>query len=194
MTDEPSKSKNPESQKDATGAGTFQWTPLVWNFCPICALKLIEAHDGQDMRPHCPDCNKFYYYNPVPAACCFLTNADGELLMVQRSVEPRKGLWTLPGGFVESGETTEEAALRELEEETGLIGSGVTLLGASSLPGKTTGGVIVLAYTVDSWEGEMEAKTDAMDLGFFSLEKRPEVAFEVHMNLLEIYDAQRQAT
>ena len=143
------------------------------------------------MRPHCTTCNKFYYYNPVPAACCFLTNELGELLMVQRSVEPRKGLWTLPGGFVESGETTEEGALRELHEETGLTGTGTHLMGVSSLPGKISGGVIVIAYTVDSWKGEMEAKTDAMDLGFFAPEKRPEVAFEVHMELLKIYDTYR---
>lgn len=178
--------------QDPTDPEILKWTPLVWNFCPICSLKLVVAHDGQDVRPHCPECDKFYYYNPIPAACCFLTNENDELLMVQRSVEPRKGLWTLPGGFVESGETTEEAAIRELHEETGLIGSGVTLMGASSLSGKTTGGVVVLGYTVDAWEGEMEAKTDAMDLGFFSHENRPEVAFEVHMNLLEIYDAQRE--
>jgi 8-oxo-dGTP diphosphatase len=167
---------------------TFKWTPLAWNFCPICSKMLVEGDDGQSMRPHCPECNKFYYYNPTPAACCFLTNPDGELLMVQRSVEPCKGLWTLPGGFVESGETTEEGALRELEEETGLIGTGTSLLGVSSLSRKTTEGVVVIAYEVESWDGEMEAKTDAMDLGFFSPDNRPEVAFEVHMNLLKIYD------
>lgn len=171
-----------------------QWTPLVWNYCPICGKDLVEANDGQDMRPHCRDCFKFYYYNPVPAACCFLTNDAGELLMVQRSVEPRKGLWTLPGGFVESGETTEQAALRELHEETGLVGSGLALMGVSSLPGKISGGVVVLGYTVESWEGEMEAKTDAMDLGFFAPDNRPEVAFEVHMNLLATYDAMRKGT
>lgn len=171
----------------------FEWTPLVWNHCPICSFKLVEGDDGQSMRPHCPDCNKFYYYNPVPAACCFLTNPQGELLMVQRSVEPRKGLWTLPGGFVESGETTEQAALRELEEETGLRGQGTKLLGVSSLPGKISGGVIVVAYTVDTWEGQMEAKTDAMDLGFFPQHNRPEIAFEVHTNLIQIYD-QTQST
>ncbi len=172
---------------------TSNYGRFEWNHCAICGLALVEADDGQSLRPHCKPCNRFFYSNPVPAACCFLTNEAGELLLVQRSVEPKKGLWTLPGGFVEVGETTEEAALRELEEETGLTGKGTSLLGVSSLPSKVSGGVIVMAYTVDEWHGEMQADTDAMDLGFFSLENRPEIAFEVHLNLLEIYDGQRTA-
>jgi len=161
---------------------------FAWNHCPICGNTLIEADDGQSPRPHCPPCGRFYYSNPAPAACCFLTNDAGELMMVQRAIEPRKGLWTLPGGFVELGETTEEAALRELHEETGLIGRGAKLMGVSTRPSKMSGGIIVLGYTVDEWEGEMRPDTDAMDIGFFSRENRPEIAFEVHEELIRIYD------
>ena len=164
---------------------------FAWNHCPICSDALVEAHDGQEMRPHCPRCSRFYYSNPVPAACCFLTNEAGELLLVQRSVEPRRGMWTLPGGFVELGETTDEAALRELREETGLSGEGTRLIGASTRASKITGGVIVLGYHVDRWEGEMRAETDAMDLGFYAPDKRPPIAFEVHQELLVIYDRLR---
>lgn len=159
-----------------------------WNYCAICGGQLTEADDGQGLRPYCPECHRFFYSNPVPAACCFLTNEAGELLMVQRSIEPRKGLWTLPGGFVELGETTEEAALRELEEETGLTGRSAKLLGVSTRPSRMSGGIIVLGYTVEEWEGEMRPDTDAMDLGFFHPEKRPPIAFEVHQDLIAIYD------
>jgi len=170
---------------------TSNYGHFAWNHCPICGRELYEADDGQSDRPHCPDCNRFYYSNPVPAACCFLTNEQGELLLVQRSVEPRRGMWTLPGGFVESGETTEAAALRELEEETGLIGKGTTLLGVSSRASQRTGGIIVLGYTVSEWHGQMRAETDAMDAEFFTTEKRPPIAFEVHHDLLAIYDELR---
>ena len=82
---------------------TSNYGRFEWNHCAICGLALVEADDGQSLRPHCKPCNRFFYSNPVPAACCFLTNEAGELLLVQRSIEPRKGLWTLPGGFVEVG-------------------------------------------------------------------------------------------
>jgi ADP-ribose pyrophosphatase YjhB (NUDIX family) len=166
---------------------SVKYGQFEWNHCPICGEALISADDGQSMRPHCPPCERFYYSNPTPAACCFLTNDAGELLLVQRSIEPRKGLWTLPGGFVEMGETTDEAALRELEEETALRGEGTSLLGVSTISSKH-GGVIVIGYEVERWEGELDAQTDAMDAAFFSFENRPEIAFEVHQNLLNIYD------
>ena len=164
-----------------------------WNHCPICSQTLEPADDGQSVRPYCAQCRRFYYSNPIPAACCFLTNERDELLLVQRSVEPRKGLWTLPGGFIELGETTEEAALRELQEETGLVGRNPRLFGASTRAGKMTGGIIVLAYIVEEWEGDMTPMTDAMDLGFFSPEARPQLAFEVHMELVKRYDELRAA-
>ena len=104
---------------------TSNYGRFEWKYCGICGLKLAKADDGESLRPHCAPCNRFYYSNPVPAACCFLTNDQGELLLVQRSIEPRKGMWTLPGGFVETGETTEAAAVRELSEETGLTGKGL---------------------------------------------------------------------
>ncbi len=164
-----------------------------WNHCPVCGKKTIQADDGQSTRPHCPDCRRFYYSNPTPAACCFLTNEAGELLLVQRSVEPRRGMWTLPGGFVELGETTDQAAIRELNEETGLVGSNPKLFAASTRPSKMTGGIVVLAYSVTEWEGEMIAATDAMALGFFARDARPPIAFEVHIDLIGRYDAMRDA-
>lgn len=173
---------------------TSSYGVFSWNYCAICGGELIQADDGQSIRPHCPSCKRFYYSNPAPAACCFLTDSEGRLLLVQRAIEPRKGLWTLPGGFVELGETTEEAALRELREETGLVGSGARLLGVSTRPSRMSGGIIVLGYFVDEWEGEVKPDTDAMDYGFFMPDERPEIAFEVHRDLIRIYDSVREGT
>lgn len=162
--------------------------PLEYNFCPTCGRKLEEVHDGESHRPHCEDCYRWFYHNPIPAACCFVRRGEDELLFVQRSVEPCKGLWTLPGGFVETGETTMEAALRELQEETALTGTISRLVGASSRPSKIAGGIVVLGYLVESWQGDPSPATDAMDLGFFTRDNRPKLAFEVHRDLIRTYD------
>lgn len=162
--------------------------PFAWNFCPVCGGALAAHDDGQSHRPHCVGCQRFYYSNPVPAACCFVRRGD-ELLFVQRAVEPAKGLWTLPGGFVELGETPEEAALRELEEETGLKGYGIELIGARTTPSQLSGAVLVLGYRVAKWEGDLKAASDALEVEFFGKSGRPSLAFQAHRELLEIYDA-----
>jgi ADP-ribose pyrophosphatase YjhB (NUDIX family) len=151
---------------------TLEPAPLAWNYCPICGAALVICDDGQSDRPCCTRCRRFYYSNPVPAACC-IVRKDDTLLFVQRAVEPRKGLWVLPGGFVEIGETTEQAALRELAEETGLTGRRPRLLGASTQPSRLTGAVVVMAYVIEEWEGEPVAATDAMAFGFFPRYARP---------------------
>lgn len=165
--------------------------PYPWKFCPACGLGLILIHDGDQIRPHCNDCQRFYYHNPAPAACCFIARGKDELLFAQRAVEPCKGEWTLPGGFVELEETTEEAALRELLEETNLRGTKARLLGASTKQSPTHGGILVLGYIIDDWEGEetMRPDSDALDLRFFSKAERPSVPFSAHRDLLALYDA-----
>lgn len=163
--------------------------PLAWNYCPICGDALVRRNDGESERPHCVRCRRFYYSNPVPASCCFVSDACGGLLFVQRAVEPCKGLWSLPGGFVEVGETTEQAALRELLEETGLIGKTVRLIGVNTQPSRLSGAVTVLGYSVDRWEGQPTAGSDAAALGFFDQTERPPLAFRAHCELLAIFDA-----
>ena len=167
--------------------------PFFWNFCGTCGAPLVVAHDGQGDHPHCVACRRFYYYNPAPAACGFVARPDGALLYVRRAVEPCRGAWSLPGGFVEMGESPEDCVVRELLEETNLRGRRPRLIGASARRSPVTGGVLVLGYVVEDWdgEGEMRAGTDAMEIRFFAPDERPMLAFEVHRELLAAYDATR---
>ena len=162
---------------------------LVWNFCPICGAKLFPVHDGESVRPHCGDCRRFFYHNPVPAACCFVRRDDGALLLVRRGVEPCKGQWSLPGGFMEIDETPEECILRELREETGLSATSARLMGAKTKPSMLYGSVLVLGFFIDGWSGELLAGSDCLDVQFFSRHARPDLAFTVHREFLEIYDS-----
>ena len=144
------------------------YTPaaFAWNFCPICGLKMERIHDGEATRPHCPDCRRFYYLNPIPAACCFVTQGD-KVLLTRRAVTPCIGEWCLPGGFVELGETTEEAVLRELQEETSLIGSTPHLIGVRTHVSRLYGSVMIIGYAIETWEGTLSPGSDVMENALF---------------------------
>lgn len=167
---------------------TYGPKALAWNYCPICGKELMVHHDGEKNRPHCTACQRFYYDNPVPAACCFVTR-NGDLLLARRGVEPRLGEWALPGGFVETGETTEEAAAREMLEETGLRVVGMRLIGANTQPSPVTGAVVVLGYAIEQWEGEPRPGSDVTEVRFFPRDEMPTLPFSAQRELLAIFDS-----
>ncbi len=172
---------------------TSEPVPFEWRFCPICATRLVPRDDGERKRPHCTVCRRFYYLNPIPAVCCFITRHD-EILLAKRAIEPCRGEWCLPGGFIEMGETTEEAVVRELREETGLTVAGLRLIGASTQQSRYYGAVTVLGYVAERWSGEPRPDTDAMDLRFFGRQERPPLPFTAHRELMALFDVLPQKT
>ena len=90
------------------------------NYCSACGEKVVLQVPPGDNRERfcCPSCNAIHYQNPRIIAGS-LTTQDRGVLMCKRAIEPRKGMWTLPAGFMENGETLDEAARRETLEETG---------------------------------------------------------------------------
>ncbi len=161
--------------------------PFEWNYCAICGEPLELSSDGEKERPYCETCGRFYYRNPLPAVCAILTRGD-ELLLVQRAVDPCRGHWSLPGGFVELGETTEEALIREMREETALEVRGLRLIGVSTQHSLHYGGVMVLGYAVQEWSGEPHPDSDALDIRFYTPDERPPLPFPAHRELLAIFD------
>lgn len=92
----------------------------AYKFCHRCGHEL-EAKSG---FKKCPHCGLSQYFNPMPCAVVALINDADEVLLAKRASEPAKGLWDLPGGFVELNETLEQNVRRELKEELGIdIGS-----------------------------------------------------------------------
>ncbi len=88
------------------------------NFCPRCASPVVERVPEGDDRPRhvCDACGTIHYSNPRIVAGCVPVWED-RVLLCRRAIEPRHGLWTLPAGFMENGETTQAAAARETLEE-----------------------------------------------------------------------------
>jgi NAD+ diphosphatase len=88
----------------------------TYKFCTNCQTELKAQSDFKE----CLSCGKHYYFNAKPTIALILTDQDDKLLLTKRAHEPFKGWWDLPGGFVEEDETLEQAAQRELKEETGV--------------------------------------------------------------------------
>lgn len=88
------------------------------NFCSNCGARVtLRVPDGDNMpRYVCDACGIVHYQNPKIVAGC-IPEWEDKILLCRRAIEPRSGLWTLPAGFMENGETTEEAAAREALEE-----------------------------------------------------------------------------
>ncbi len=87
-------------------------------FCSECGAPLaVRIPPGEDRERHvCDVCGTIHYQNPKIIAGC-IPEWEGKILLCRRAIEPRKGLWTLPAGFMELGETLEQAAARETLEE-----------------------------------------------------------------------------
>jgi len=158
-------------------------------YCPYCAAGLIEKFCEGAQRLYCNSCREPIYENPIPATCLVVVDNQDRVLLVKRSVEPKIGFWCLPGGFMELGETPEQAALRELKEETGLSGQIEVLLGVSANPSALYHTVLMVGYLVKSYTGKPIAGDDAMDIALYHYDQLPEIAFESHLNFIRIYYA-----
>lgn len=150
-------------------------------FCPFCGGPLVSRHWEGRQRLYCDVCRKPLYENPVPATCLVVMDASARVLLVRRSVPPKKGLWCLPGGFMELGETPEFAALRELTEETGLSGTIECLLGVYSVPSSLYDTVLMLGYRVSTFQGHPRPDDDADAIGWFAEADLPPIAFDSHL-------------
>ena len=88
------------------------------NFCSHCGQPVsLRVPEGDHLPRHvCTACGTVHYQNPKIVAGC-VPEHDGRILLCRRAIEPRRGYWTIPAGFMENGETTQEAARRESVEE-----------------------------------------------------------------------------
>lgn len=132
----------------------------------------------------------FTYKYPRPAVtadCVVITKEDTpKVLLIQRGDDPFKGCWAFPGGFMNMDETTEQCAIRELEEETGLKVEHIQQIGAySKVDRDPRGRTVTVAYLaiVDSPE-VLEGQDDAAQAEWWSLSSLPPLAFD-HNDILK---------
>lgn len=160
-----------------------------WTHCPRCGSEL----DGDERRVECPRCGFVSYANPVPTVTAVVVDEEGRVLLGRRALEPDKGLWDLPGGFVDEGEHPLDGLRRELREETGLevdphefLGVWMDRYGYDSSAAST----LNLYWTARVLSGEMNAADDVAELRWFAPDELPrpeELAFEVNEKVLSYW-------
>lgn len=127
---------------------------------------------------------EYTYKYPRPAVtadCVVITKeAEPKVLLIQRGADPYKGCWAFPGGFMNMDETTEQCAIRELEEETGLKVSTVRQIGAySKVDRDPRGRTITVAYlAIIDKPAQVTGQDDATKAEWFPLSALPELAFD----------------
>jgi len=151
-------------------------------YCPQCGTALEMMTVAERTRPVCPACGFIFYLNPIVAAGA-LIERDGRVALVRRGVEPGRGLWGLPAGYVEVDESAEEAAIRETWEEAHLRVEIDGLLDAFSYTSAQSRGVLLI-YAAHFLSGTLKAGDDAADAGWFGPEELPEIAFRTHREVL----------
>lgn len=137
-------------------------------FCSHCGQSIsLLVPDGDDRQRHvCTGCDVIHYQNPRIITGC-IPVLDNKVLLCKRAIEPRRGWWTLPAGYLENGETLEEGALRESREEANLTLQLKTLYSVVDIPHIHQVYMIYLAdiLTDDFGPGSESLETRLFDQG-----------------------------
>jgi ADP-ribose pyrophosphatase YjhB (NUDIX family) len=161
-------------------------------YCSLCGSKVtkcIPVGDDRD-REVCNDCGHIHYQNPKVVTGC-LVEQDGKILLCQRAIEPRYGLWTLPAGFMENGETVEEGAARETREEAM---ADVEVIGLYTLFSLTHINQIYMLFRARFKSPEFAPGPESLDVKLVSEAEIPwdEIAFPVIEETLRLYFEDRK--
>src|SRR3989344_3134444 len=119
----------------------------------------------------CPECGN-YTNRGVSVDAVIIKN--GKVLLIKRGVDPFKGYWGTPGGYVDWDETIEETVKREVKEETDLDVSDLRLVGVYSSPNRHPKQVINLVYLVKVNDGKLKYGDDALNAKWFAFNELPE--------------------
>jgi ADP-ribose pyrophosphatase YjhB (NUDIX family) len=143
-------------------------------YCSQCGHALGQREVGGKLRPACPSCGAVVFEDPKLAVAVLLER-DGGMLMGRRSRHSASpGKWSFPAGFVDRGERVEDAAVREVGEETGLEVRLDALLGLYSATGEA---VVLAVYVGTVVGGTLRAADDLTELAHFPFAEPPEPAF-----------------
>ncbi len=157
------------------------------NYCSNCGATVSQRIPPGDNRERyvCDGCATIHYQNPKIVAGC-IPEWDGRILLCKRAIQPRYGLWTLPAGFMENGETTEQAAMRETHEEASAQIDNISLYGLFSIPHISQ---VYMLFRGEVVNGEYAPGTESLECRLYEERDIPwdELAFPVVTETLKRY-------
>jgi ADP-ribose pyrophosphatase YjhB (NUDIX family) len=155
-------------------------------FCPHCGSGITQQYEEGILRDYCEICRLFFYDNPLPVVSTIVAD-DRQILLVRRANEPYKGQWCLPSGFAEIDESIEEAAVRELEEETGLQARIIDLVDVDSCTNYFYGDLIFLTFEAVNIGGTLSPGSDTVAVKYYPIDRIPALAFDSNTKAIQAY-------
>jgi len=155
-----------------SGRGVPDWIATSLNFCSRCGAPLeFGAIPGEDRdRLACRACGHIVYVNPRLVVTTFPITDAGEIVLIRRGIEPGKGSWAQPGGFLEIDETVHQAAIRETWEETGLLVEPGQIVGLYT---RLEASVVTIAFEARIVGGTAAPTPEATEVAAFAPEAIP---------------------
>ena len=172
MPDDHGRGLDGRSTDLPSGRGVPSWIADSLNFCSRCGSPLVfGAIPGEDRdRLRCQACGHIVYVNPRLVVTTFPITDAGEIVLIRRGIEPGKGAWAQPGGFLEVDETVHEAAIRETHEETGLLIEPGEIIGLYT---RLEASVVTIAYEARIVGGTAAPTPEATEVVAFAPERIP---------------------
>lgn len=168
------------------------YLPRRIQHCRVCggSTRYRTPPDDNRERAICEVCGEVHYENPLNVVGTLPVWGD-QVLLCRRNIEPRHGLWTLPAGFMEHGETTGEGALRETIEEAG---ANIEMLGLYTVLDVVRAGQVHLFYRARMIDTSLAPGPETMEARLFREDEVPwdQIAFRTVRETLLHYFADRR--
>jgi ADP-ribose pyrophosphatase YjhB (NUDIX family) len=183
--DELDRGPDGRSSQLASGLGVPEWMARTLKYCSNCGTSLqFGAIVGEDRdRLSCPECGHIAYVNPRLVVTALPITDAGELVLLRRGIDPGRGYWAQPGGFLEIDETVHQAAIRETREETGLLIEPGEIIGLYT---RLEAAVVTIAFEARVVGGTPSSTPEALEVRTFAPESIPwpDIAFRTTMWML----------
>jgi ADP-ribose pyrophosphatase YjhB (NUDIX family) len=152
-------------------------------YCSSCGSKTETRLVAKQRLSVCPQCDRIFFRNPKVVVAALIEDA-GRVLLVLRDIEPGRGFWGLPGGYVDWDEHPQDALIRECMEEVQVRVEPLDLLAVQHIV-MDDEGIVILPYRARLVEGAPVAGDEVQQVGWFRPDGLPPLAFASHRKVLQ---------